>query len=135
MLRFADFCADRQQTTDDRQQTTDKLIALPPAAHAHTRGNNNNIMNGVKASLVFEKLMPLCGLTHCMLFLYYRLFRDVDAALIVFDVRVRDTFRRAISDITEPGPDGKIRRSWFKVVNDRSGDVPPIKILGNLIAS
>ena len=31
---------DRQQTTDDRQQTTDKPIALPPAAHARTRGNN-----------------------------------------------------------------------------------------------
>ena len=32
MLRFADFYADRQQTTD-------KPIALPLAAHAHTRGN------------------------------------------------------------------------------------------------
>ena len=25
--------------TDNRQQTTDKPIALPPAAHARTRGN------------------------------------------------------------------------------------------------
>ena len=40
MLRFADFYADRRQTTDDRQQTTDKPIALPPAAHARTRGND-----------------------------------------------------------------------------------------------
>ena len=31
---------DRRQTTDDRQQTTDKPIALPPAAHARTRGKN-----------------------------------------------------------------------------------------------
>ena len=41
MLRFADFCADRQQMTDNRQQTTDKPTALPPAAHARTRGNKN----------------------------------------------------------------------------------------------
>ena len=68
-----------------------------------------------------------------MLFLYYRLLRDVDAALIVFDVRERNTFRRAVSDITEAG--GVIRKSWFEVVNDRCGDIPPIKILGNLIAS
>ena len=33
MLRFADFYADRRQTTD-------KPIALPPAAHARTRGIN-----------------------------------------------------------------------------------------------
>ena len=39
MLRFVDFYADRRQT-DNRQQTTDKPIALPPAAHARTRGNN-----------------------------------------------------------------------------------------------
>ena len=38
MLRFADFYADRQQTTENGQQTTDKPIALPLAAHARTRG-------------------------------------------------------------------------------------------------
>ena len=65
----------------------------------------------------------------CLFQLYsYRLFRDVDAALIVFDVRERKTFRRAISDITEAG--GMTRKSWFKVVNDRCGDIPPVKILG-----
>jgi hypothetical protein len=59
----------------------------------------------------------------------YRLFRDVDAALIVFDVREKKTFRRATSD--HMNADGTlIRKSWFKVVNDRSGDIPPVKILG-----
>ena len=49
MLRFADFYADRRQTTD-------KPIALPPAAHARTRGNNvrpdqlNKLLHGFARS-------------------------------------------------------------------------------------
>ena len=66
----------------------------------------------------------LCSFSHH----YSRLFRKIDAALIVFDVRERDTFRRAISD--HMGADGTIRRSWFKAVNDKAGDIPPVKILG-----
>ena len=60
----------------------------------------------------------------------YSLFRDVNAALIVFDVQERRTFEKAVSDHTQP--DGTTRKSWFKEVNNRSGDIPPIKILGML---
>ena len=46
MLRFADFYADRRQTTDDRQ--TD---CFTPAAHARTRGNNH-LPGDVKVRLI-----------------------------------------------------------------------------------
>ena len=66
-----------------------------------------------------------------LLVFLYSLFRDTDAALIVFDIRERKTFERAISDHTQPN--GEIRKSWFKVINNRCGDIPPVKILGKLL--
>ena len=42
MLRSGDFCANRQQTTDDIQQMTDKPIALP-LAHAHGIINGSSL--------------------------------------------------------------------------------------------
>lgn len=59
---------------------------------------------------------------------YNRLFRDMNAALIVFDVQEKKSFLSAVSDQTLP--DGTTRRSWFKIVNNKGGDVPPVKILG-----
>ena len=59
------------QTTDDRRQTTDKLIALPPAAHARTRGNNNSCMIWTTTVLYYYaraiKLLQAssCDLHHC----------------------------------------------------------------------
>ena len=60
----------------------------------------------------------------------HSLFRDAAAALIVFDVRERKTFERAVSDHTLP--DGRLRKSWFKIVNHKCGDIPPVKLLGKL---
>ena len=51
--------------------------------------------------------------------LFFRLFRGVNAALIVFNVRDRKSFLRAVST-----------KSWFEEVNHRCGDIPPVKILG-----
>ena len=59
---------------------------------------------------------------------YIRLFRDVNAALIVFDVRNKKSFLRAVSD--QELPDRTRAKSWFKEVNHRCGDIPPVKILG-----
>ena len=44
--------------TDNRRQTTDKLIALPLAAHARTRGNNNYSLH-VSLHEGMDKLMRL----------------------------------------------------------------------------
>ena len=49
----------RQQTTDNRQQTTDKPIALPPAAHARTRGNNTADFSSVRISVFRKKVTEL----------------------------------------------------------------------------
>ena len=53
MLRFADFYADRQQTTDD------KPIALPLAAHARTRGNNINFGDATEYYYLCFTALPL----------------------------------------------------------------------------
>ena len=72
-----------------------------------------------------------CAYTFLILHTYdiqHRFFRDVNAALIVFDINDRSTFVRAVSD--QSLPNGTIRKSWFKEVNHRGGDTPPVKILG-----
>ena len=72
-------------------------------------------------------------MVHIIVLFIHSLFRDVDAALIVFDVRQRGSFIRTISDLTQPN--GTItKKSWFKEVNQRCGDIPrpPVKILGKV---
>ena len=66
-----------------------------------------------------------------MALLFFRFFRDVSGALIVFDVQDKKSFLRAISD--QPSHDGMLAKSWYKEVNHRCGDVPPVKVLGIII--
>ena len=81
--------------------------------------SDNDPMNNGLPDLWCISLYPYCSL-----------FRDAAAALIVFDVRERKTFERAVSDHTLP--DGTLGKSWFKMANHKCGDIPPVKLLGKL---
>ena len=69
----------------------------------------------------------------------------MDAALIVFDVGLKSSFLRAVSDErsramsahmhTSGIPEPQARKSWIKTVNHKAGDIPPVKILGNLLTT